>query len=249
MKVHAKLLIAALAALILSSVMADPVEAGCNDRINSGAATCLSSRITKNSWGDLYAKAKNRCHETGSLVARVVVQALSDHTWTLSNADERSKKYLAGANIQGVVCCWDEANTDLCFKQEIEPNSYNWIKFKSGNERGSHKIDTAKKKCAFCERYPDTIWCENSFDDSICGSGEDGDIGGISSSNCQAAWNASSAAGSCTITARSNNSSGCIYHTNCQGSSGTDASGTISLADAYHLHNCGGDLRVGECPR
>ena len=51
MKVHAKLLIAALAALILSSVMADPVEAGCNDRINSGAATCLSSRITKNSWG------------------------------------------------------------------------------------------------------------------------------------------------------------------------------------------------------
>ena len=80
MKVHAKLLIAALAALILSSVMADPVEAGCNDRINSGTATCLSGRIAYNTWGDMYAKAKNLCHENGSLVARVVVPDISQMT-------------------------------------------------------------------------------------------------------------------------------------------------------------------------
>ena len=249
MRVNAISLIAALAVLILSGVMTGQAEAGCNDRIGSDNATCLSSRIAHNSWGDMYAKAKNLCHETGCLVARVVVSGQSDHTWTLCNGDERSRKYLAGADYRATVCCWDDSSTDLCFKQEIEPNSYRWIKFKSGNERGSANVYTAKRKCAFCERYPDTIWCENSFDDSICESGEDGDIGGISSSNCQTAWNASPAAGSCTITARSNNSSGCIYQANCQGSSGTEASGTISVADAYHLHNCGGDLRVGECPR
>ena len=250
MRVNAILLIATLAVLILSGVMAGQAEAACNVRISHTTNNdCLSARFSWSAWGAPTIRARNMCHEHGTVVARVDAAAISDTTWTLDHGNWRQVSHGSGTKIRGVYCCWDDSNTDLCHQAELEPNEWNWLKFKSGNEFGTQKLDTSKKKCAFCERYSGSIWCENSFDDSICESGEDGDLGGVSLANCQVAWDASSAAGSCTITGRSSNASGCIYLANCQGSSGTEASGTVSIVDAYHLHNCSGDLRVGECPR
>ena len=250
MRANAKLFVAAIAALILSSVMAGQAEASCNVRISHTTNDdCLSARFSYGFWGDVTVRARNKCHEQGTVVARVDAAAISDTTWTLDHGNWRQVNHGSGTNIRDVVCCWDHSNTDLCHQAEKGPNEWDWLKFKSGNEFGSQHIGTAKKKCAFCERYSDSYWCANTFDDSICESGEDGDLGGVSNANCQTAWDASSAAGSCTLTGNSNNASGCIYLANCQGSSGTEASGAVSIADAYHLHNCGGDLRVGECPR
>lgn len=255
MRIFAWSLVAALAALALSSVPLTRAQAGACDhdhtKIHGNDATCLSASWTNytGSWGQGSASwdMQSLCHEHGTVVAEIDVKNASDKTFTLTDG-----KIITGdlnKKTRGVFCCWDAG--ELCFKEELQPNRWNWLKFKSGNEYGSQKLDTAKKKCAFCERYSDNIWCENSFDDSICKT--DGLIctnASCGADNCENAFAASSAQGTCTLSTGVSSEWGkCSLWATCSGRSGTQPTGMIPIEDIYALHNCKGKLTVGECPK
>ena len=246
MRVNLKLLMVAIAALAMSGLMAGKAYAACDHshtKIIHDDATCLEVDYRTHTFNESWVEVKNLCSGHGTVVAEADISSMAD--WTFHLTDGNKQRKTGHIWIDSVNCCWDAG--DLCFKNEVRPNSWNYIRFKSGGEYGHQLVQTAKQKCAFCERYADAFYCEETFDDSICESGEDGDIGGVSLGNCKDAWNASSAADSCTLTGRTTNANGCVFHADCEGRSGSSASGAVSVADAYHLHNCSGNLKVGEC--
>jgi hypothetical protein len=243
-------------ALFISTVMVNKGYAACNSsqtKIPVANSDCVTGEWQNHSaWSGTWnwSKTKAHCTQWGTVVAEVDIKNKSDKTWTLTENDVwKWHSVPSRFKIRGVSCCWDTG--DICYKSEVEPNSSNWLKFKSGSEYGSTKLATNQQKCAFCARYPDTIYCDQTFDDSICESESTGGIcsgWGCGTADCTNAFNASSAGTSCTITGQSFTNAKCVLQASCTGNSGTTSSGQISVVDAYALHNCGGQLRVGECP-
>lgn len=83
----------------------------------------------------------------------------------------REKTYEVDTKIRAITCCRDKS--DLCYKNEISPDRWGWIRYKSGSETGARDLGSGttpdpKKSCDFCAEYPDTLYCEHTHNPMWC---------------------------------------------------------------------------------
>ena len=248
MKLNAKLMklmVAAIAALAMVTIVADQAHAECSGeaRVHVDQATCLEAEWTNKTF-----KARSLCQDYSTVHGRVDVKNRGDrYFWFGKGYHGGWMTHTLSNGIRKIDCCWDKG---MCFENEVEPDSWGWIRFKSAGEFGAHKITDHQDSCGFCARYPDTLYCTQTHDPSWCESGADGALCGgeiCQSADCQEAFESSSAANSCQVTGRTYVDNMCVILANCEGYSGEQSTGKVSVVDLYHMHNCNGVLGVGEC--
>ena len=171
----------------------------------------------------------------------------NDWTVRLTNGSKFRFSDLA-LDVRSVSCCRNKS--DLCYKNEVEPNSMGSIAIRTGGSDYTIKsVNTHLERYEVCTEFPDSVYCENDPEG-------DAFVEPVSDEACLTAWETSSASQSCqntTITTFTNEYAvQCRINTECRTYTGgrvyRDNTKNHWLSAMHNLVNCSGTLTARSCP-